>query len=77
MDEQTARRIAESAREAHEVPPDQVGKWAERRIIEIPDDAARVRDARVWVVRFVRGPSWTELAVEEPTGDVVRVERSR
>jgi hypothetical protein len=77
MDEQTARRIAETAREAHDVPPGHVGKWAERRIIEIRDDAARVRDARVWVVRFVRGPSWIDLAVEERTSDVVRVEKSR
>lgn len=77
MDEQTARRIAETARVAHEIPTGHVAKWAERRIIEIRDDAARVRDARVWVIRFAYRSAWIELAVEERTGDVVRLERSR
>lgn len=80
MTETEARAIAEAQREAHEVPEDATIQWAERRIIELletPPPEALVRDVVVWIVRFARPLGFHELAVDESTGDIVRVERSR
>jgi hypothetical protein len=81
MDEDTAKQIADAARLAHDVPATYAFRSAERRIIELPDStpglATLVHDARVWIVRFQAGIAWAELAVDEATGTVVRVQRSR
>jgi hypothetical protein len=81
MDEETAKQIASDARPAHDVPADYALRGAERRIIEISEGAAAtaplVRDVRVWIVRFQAGIAWAELAVDEATRTVVRVQRSR
>lgn len=80
MDEQTARGIAQASPEKPDLPPAYVLRGATRRIIELgeqPAVGARVRDVRVWVVRFQAGIAWCELAVDEATGQVVRVQRSR
>jgi hypothetical protein len=81
MDEETAKQIASIARPAHDVPAGYALRSAERRIIEIAEGAAGpaalVRDVRVWIVRFQAGVAWAELAVDEATGTVVRVQRSR
>lgn len=81
MDEATAKQIAGHARPAHDVPASYALRSAERRTIEITDGTsgvgARVRDVYVWIVRFQAGVAWTELAVDEATGSVVRVQRSR
>jgi hypothetical protein len=80
VDEATAGEIAEAARGAHDVPPRAARTGAERRIIELADGrgpGARVRDVRVWAVRFQAGAAWCELAVDEVTAAVVRVQRSR
>jgi hypothetical protein len=77
MDEPTARRIAERERVRHEVPSGHALRGAERRIIELDVGQERVRDVLVWVVRFQAGIAWAELAVEDGSGDVVRVQKSR
>jgi hypothetical protein len=81
MDEAMAKQIASDARPAHDVPASYAFRGAERRIIEISESAAgaapRVRDVRVWIVRFQAGIAWAELAVDETTRTVVRVQRSR
>ena len=80
MTESEARAIAEAQREACAVPADWAIAHAERRIIELleaPPPDARVRDAVVWILRFESGLGWLELAVDEKTRTVVRVERGR
>jgi hypothetical protein len=84
MDESVAVGIAQGSRPAYEVPAEYVVRHVERRFIELGDtpaapgeDTVRVRDLRVWVVRFGAGIAWIDLAVDEVTARVVRVERSR
>lgn len=81
MDEQAARLAAESTRDPAGVPPDFTLETAERRIIELPEGPverpSRVRDCLAWVVRFSGDFGWRELAIEDSTGRVVRVERSK
>jgi hypothetical protein len=36
-----------------------------------------VRDCVAWVVRFANDFGWRDLAIEDATGKVVRVERSK
>ena len=81
MTREEATRRAEEARSAHQVPVGWAVGSVERRYIEVgagrPEEPAPVRDLLVWVVQFVEGSSWVELAVDDRTGEVVRVERSR
>jgi hypothetical protein len=86
MDESTAKQIADHARPAHDVPASYALHSAQRRIIEITDGDSKVeapvrdvhvRDVRVWLIRFQAGAAWAELAVDEATSSVVRVQRSR
>jgi len=79
VDEATARALAEAARPARDVPPGYALVASERRIIELVEGTGPgpVRDALVWIVRFAEGIRWMELAVEEASGQVVRVQRSR
>ena len=81
MDEAAAIDIATAARAAHAVPSGHALRGTERRIIELEEEAPTggrlVRDVRTWIVRFAGGMAWTELAVDESSGAVVRVERSR
>lgn len=81
MTEQEARRHAEEQRAAHGVPAGWRATAAERRWVELatgkPGEPAPVRDLKVWVVHFADPLSWVELAVDDATGRVVRVERSR
>jgi len=81
MDEAAACGIAEAARGAHGVPPDFQLTGAQRRIIEIgaqaPDRPGKVRDCVAWLVRFAHEIAWIELGVDDQTGLVVRVRRSR
>jgi hypothetical protein len=80
-----ATRIALEARAAFSVPDDFTPGTAERRIVEIgqapsPDklpEPGPVRDVTAWVVQLFAGESWTEFAVSEKTGKVVRFRRSR
>jgi len=81
MDEAAAKQIAGKARPGNAVPTGHALRGAERRIIEISDGAGGsgplVRDVRAWIVRFAAGVAWVELAIDEATGNVVRVQRSR
>ena len=73
MDEATAKQIAGNARPAHDVPASYALRGAERRIIEITDGGSGIGA----LVRFQAGVAWAELAVDESTGTVARVQRSR
>lgn len=81
MDEATAKQIASDARPDHGITAGYALQGAQRRIIEVTEDPSgaesRVRDVHVWIVRFQAGIAWAELAVDEATGRVVRVQRSR
>lgn len=80
-----AIQIALRARATFDVPPDFQPGTAERRIIEVVPaapvdklpDPGPVRDVIAWVVQLFAGESWTEFAVSEKTGNVVRFRRSR
>jgi hypothetical protein len=69
IDRAQAVRIASSAH-AGEVA------HVEPRFIELVD-GEHVRDARVWLVFVARGPRHVEIAVDQTSGDIVRVQRSR
>jgi hypothetical protein len=79
--EQEARYRAEAARSTHEIDEGWRLVAAERRYILVagPDleEPAPVRDLLAWIVRFGAGISWTEVALDDRTGAIVRVERSR
>ncbi len=81
MTEQEAMGRAEEGRAAAGIAAGWRILGAERRFIllagEDREQPARVRDLLAWVVRFGGGLSWAELAVDDRTGAVVRVERSR
>ena len=81
MEEPTARRAAEEARTSSKVPADYLLESAQRKIIELAERGSetpsRVRDCLAWVVRFTGDFGWCDLAIEEATGRVVRVERSK
>lgn len=81
MNEAAAKQIAETVRAQHDVTSGYRLRHAERRIIELlqsrTESDAWMRDVRVWVVRFQDGIRWIDLAIDEVTGDVVRVEKSR
>jgi hypothetical protein len=79
--EAEALRRAEQARTGHEVAPAWTALSAERRFIALAGEGreqpAQVRDLLAWVVRFGDDLSWVDLAIDDRTGAVVRVERSR
>lgn len=81
MTEQEARRRADAGRAAAGIDPGWRMVHAARRFVllaaEDRERPAPVRDALAWVVRFGGGLSWAELALDDATGTVVRVERSR
>ncbi len=76
-----ARERAEAARAEHDVGPEWALDDLERRFIQLGgtarDEPATVRDLLAWVARFSRGIAWVDLALDDRTGAVVRVERSR
>ncbi len=81
MTEQEARRKAEEQKGAHQVPGDWKASPAEPRWIEVVEapvgNPGPVRDLRVWIIRYRTQIQWIDLAVDDATGQVVRVERSR
>lgn len=81
MTRDEARTIANQARAEYKIPDAATIAFVEERYIELTgvdeETAQLVRDALVWVVRFRAGSAWTDLAVEQKTGAIVRVERSR
>jgi hypothetical protein len=81
MTEEDAKGRAEQSRAAHRVPMDWDLVQAELRYIQLGaekrEEPAQVRDLPAWVIHFTDGLTWAELALEDATGQVVRVERSR
>ena len=82
MTKQEAVATAAQALPAHKVPAEAQATTAELRWLELaadgPGTPGPVRDAKAWVVRFeLNGRPVAELAVEDSTGKVVRVERFR
>jgi hypothetical protein len=81
MTESDAIRRAEAGREAAGVQPGAAVSWAVRRFVEVavgdPNAPGPVRDLLAWIVRFGNGRAWVDLAVDDRTGAIVRVERSR
>lgn len=81
MTEQEARRLAEGQRAAAHVDAGWRVVASERRFIllagEDREQPAPVRDTLVWIVRFGGGLSWAELALDDRSGALLRVERSR
>jgi hypothetical protein len=76
-----ARRLADKVRSLYKVPAQARISKASLRYIEVtgndPTVPAAVRDVLAWVVRFRHEIRWTDLAIDDRTGDLVRVERSR
>lgn len=82
MTREQAVAIAEAAREEKEVPQGAELGAAEQCFIELgdpdPEKPSPVRDVRAWLVRYdFEGGRWVELAVEDTSGQIVRVLRSR
>jgi len=81
MTETEARARAEAARAEHAVPREWHASQVEQRFIQLgsedPAEPAPVRDLLAWIVRFAGALSWIDLALDDRSGDVVRVERSR
>ena len=76
-----ARRAAEAAREQCDIPPEGRLYAVDKRHIELagsdPAQPAPVKDVLVWLARFRIRNGWTELAVDDASGQIVRVRRSR
>jgi len=76
-----ARRAAEAAREQCDIPPEGRLYAVDKRHIELagddPSQPAPVKDVLVWLARFRIRHGWTELAVDDASGQIVRVRRSR
>jgi hypothetical protein len=82
MTREQAVAIADAAREEKEVPPAAALGAVEQCFIELgdpdPEKPSPVRDVRVWLVRYdFEGGRWVELAVDDKSGQIVRVLRSR
>jgi hypothetical protein len=81
VNEAEAQRRAEEARAGAGVSVSWTALSAERRWISLagadPAQPAPVRDLLAWVVHFGDDLSWAELALDDRTGALVRVERSR
>lgn len=83
MNSQQAQEVAERERSRSGVPREAQLRQIEQRFIELagPDRElpAPVRDLLVWAAtfEFKEGARWVELAIDDRTGEVVRIERSR
>lgn len=81
MTEHDARRRADAERATHAIDPGWRLVAAERRYILLGgpkrEEPAPVRDLLAWIVRFRGAVSWVEMALDDRTGVVLRVERSR
>lgn len=82
MTREQAMAIAETARDEQGVPREAGISSTEQRYIELgeadPEQPSPVRDVFVWLVRFqLERGRWVELAVDNRTAKVVRVQHSR
>lgn len=81
MNKEDARKAAETQKLLKGVSPTAKFGSIEQMWIELPvGDAEKpgpVRDVLAWLVRYVTDEGWTELAVNDSDGLVVRVTHSR
>lgn len=86
MNARDAIATAQAAAPAYGVPDNYRPASSELRIIELVQGAplrdelpppGPVFDRLAWVVRFAAGILWVELAIDDQTGEVLRVRRSR
>ena len=81
MTKEDALHRAEAQKGAHQVPADWRPGAPELRWIELASAGTAtpgpVRDVRAWIVRYRTQIQWVDLAIDDGTGQVVRVERSR
>lgn len=79
---------AEERRPDYEIPKDWAMLKVDRRIIELVEGETQKvvdqlpapgapYDLVAWLISFGEGPSYVELAVDDHTGRIVRVRRSR
>jgi hypothetical protein len=76
-----ARKAAEAARAKYDIPAEGRLTEVDKCYIELagddPSQPAPVRDILVWRARFRIRNGWRELSVEDATGKIVRVRKSR
>lgn len=76
-----ARQAAEAARGKYDIPPEGRLHTVEKKYIELagedPMQPGPVRDVLVWLARFRIGLGSVELALDDRSGQVVRVQKSR
>ncbi len=86
MNAQEAVAIAQAAAPAQGVPDNYRPVSSELRIIELVQGAplrdelpaaGPVYDRTAWVVKLAAGILWIELAIDDQTGDLLRIRRSR
>lgn len=81
MTEGEARSKAQEAKAQLNLSPEYEISALQQRIIELPEgfveQPSRVRDTLAWIARFSNESGWIEVAIEDATGQTVRVERSR
>lgn len=81
MNEADARRAAHTHRASTRIPASATDGAAQQRYIELVagdrEQPAPVRDVLAWIVRFHYGVAWGDVAVDDKTGDFLRVEYSR
>jgi hypothetical protein len=83
--EAAARDHAENGRAAAGVPADFSLESIRQRYIELLQERKTgagevqrlVEDRLVWIARYAKDIAWWELAVDDQSGRVVRVQRSR
>jgi hypothetical protein len=86
MNAEQAVAAAQAAAPGFGIPPNYGVRSAELRIVEVVADApvvdalpppGPVMDRRAWVVNFGVDILWAELAIDDLTGQVLRLRRSR
>lgn len=80
MTEAQARERAESLRDEARVPAGYQPAGAIQTIIELTDSPhgpSPTRDCLAWVVRYLDGNAWMDLAIDDRDRTLVRVTRSR
>ncbi len=81
MTKDEAASIAERVRIDYNIPEEATLASQEEKFIEVTehrsDDQGPVRDARVWIIKYSHLISWTELAIDQKSGKILRVIYSR
>ncbi|WP_418315124.1 hypothetical protein [Piscinibacter sakaiensis] len=86
MNAQQAIASAQAAAPAHGVPANYRPAAAELRIVELVEGAplrdelpppGPVYDRSAWVVRLALDILWVELTIDDQTGELLRIRRSR